>query len=154
MLTDKEREEIHEEMMAYPYPSAVCVDALKIVQRHRGWISDSAVADIASELGMSADAVDGIATFYTRIYRKPVGRNIILVCEGISCMVMGYEPVYKHISAKLGIGFGETTTDERFTLLPVSCLGDCDHAPVMMINDDHYNNLDIKEIDAILEKYV
>ncbi len=153
MLTDKEKEELEEEMKLYPYPAAACVDALKIVQRHRGWISDTALQDIAGALKMSVDEVDGIATFYTRIYRRPVGRNIILICEGISCMVMDYESIYEYISGKLGIRFGETTNDNRFTLLPVSCLGDCDHAPVMMINDDHYNNLDKAEVDQILEKY-
>jgi NADH-quinone oxidoreductase subunit E len=154
MLTAREKEEIHEEMKLYPHPAAACVDALKVVQRHRGWISDEVVDDIAGELAMSADEVDGIATFYTRIYRSPVGRNIILICEGITCMVMDYESIYQHISQKLNIKFGETTPDNRFTLLPVSCLGDCDHAPVMMINDDHYNNLDLKQIDGILEKYL
>ena len=154
MLNEKEREELYEEMKLYPYPAAACVDALKIVQRHRGWISDEALQDIASELKMSVHEVDGIATFYTRIYRRPVGRNIILVCEGISCMVMDYESLYTFISDKLGIRFGETTADNRFTLLPVSCLGDCDHAPVMIINEDHYNNLEISKIDEILEKYL
>jgi NADH-quinone oxidoreductase subunit E len=153
MLTEKEKEELQEEMKLYPYPAAACVDALKIVQRHRGWISDAALQDIAGALKMSVDEVDGIATFYTRIYRRPVGRNIILICEGISCMVLDYESIYEYISGKLGIRFGETTNDNRFTLLPVSCLGDCDHAPVMMINDDHYNNLDKAKVDEILEKY-
>ena len=154
MLSNKEKEEIHEEMKLYPYPGAACIDALKIVQHHRGWISDEAVSDIASVLDLSADEVDGVATFYTRIYRKPVGRNIILICEGISCMIMGYESLYEHLSKKLNLKFGETSTDGRFTLLPVSCLGDCDHAPAMMINDDHYNNLNFEEIDAIIGKYL
>lgn len=154
MLTEAERKEIEEEKKLYPYPEAACIDALKIVQNHRGWISDDAVADIARELMMSADEVDGIATFYTRIYRRPTGRNLILVCEGISCMVMGYESIYKHISKKLGIRFGETTADNRFTLLPISCLGDCDHAPALMINDDHFNNLTLEMIDELLEKYL
>jgi NADH-quinone oxidoreductase subunit E len=69
-------------------------------------------------------------------------------------MVMDYESVYKYVSGKLNIRFGETTADNRFTLLPVSCLGDCDHAPVMMINNDHYSNVSIKEVEAILEKYL
>jgi NADH-quinone oxidoreductase subunit E len=154
MLTDKELEEINEEKKLYPYPGAACIDALKIVQHHRGWISDEALEDIADELSLSADEVDSVATFYTRIYRKPVGRNIILVCEGISCMIMGYESVYGYISKKLNIGFGETTTDGRFTLLPVSCLGDCDHAPVLMVNDDHYRNVTIGQIDNILGNYI
>jgi NADH-quinone oxidoreductase subunit E len=153
MLSNKEKEEIHEEIRLYPYPGAACIDALKIVQHHRGWISDEAVSDIASELDMSDDEVDGVATFYTRIYRKPVGRNIILVCDGTSCMIMGYESIYEHISKKLNLKSGETSPDGRFTLLPVSCLGDCDHAPALMINDDHYNNLDINKIDEILAKY-
>ena len=153
MLSKHEKDEIFEEIKLYPYPQAACIDALKIVQKQRGWISDEAVKDIAEELGMPAEEVDSIATFYSRIYRKPVGRNIILICESISCMVMGYESLYNYISKKLGIEFGETTSDKRFTLLPNSCLGDCDHAPAMMINNDHYNKLTIEKIDEILQKY-
>lgn len=153
MLSEAERKEINEELKLYPYRGAVCIDALKIVQNHRGWISDEAVADVASELGLTVDEVDGIATFYTRLYRKPVGRNVILVCDSVSCMIMGYETLYKQISDRLKIKFGETTQDGRFTLLPVSCLGDCDHAPAMMINEDHYNNLDSSKIDDILNGY-
>lgn len=153
MLSEKEKEEIRQEAKLYPHYAAACIDALKIVQKHRGWISDKAVEDIAGELQMSVDEVDSIATFYTRIYRKPVGRNVILVCDSISCMIMGYESVYKKISEKLSIRFGETTADGRFTLLPVTCLGDCDHAPALMINDDLHNNLTVNSIDEILEKY-
>lgn len=153
MLSEKEKDEIREETSLYPYPGAACIDALKIVQHHRGWISDEAIEDIAAELDLSVEEVDSVATFYTRIYRKPVGRNVILVCDNISCMVMGYESLYKHISEKLSISFGETTSDGRFTLLPVSCLGDCDHAPALMINDDLHNNLTINSLDKILEKY-
>jgi NADH-quinone oxidoreductase subunit E len=153
MLSLKEKAEIEEESRLYPYPAAVCIDALKIVQKHRGWISDEAVADIAAELNMAAQEVDSVATFYTRIYRRPVGRNIILICDNISCMIMGYESVYRKISEKLAIRFGETTTDGRYTLLPVSCLGDCDHAPSLMINDDLHHNIELEKIDEILEKY-
>jgi NADH-quinone oxidoreductase subunit E len=153
MLTELEKEEILEEIKQYPYPAVACIDALKIVQKHRRWISDDSVKDIAGMLDMSVEEVDGVATFYTRIYRKPVGKNIILLCDGMSCLVMGYESLYVYISGKLGIVFGETTPDGRFTLLPNSCLGDCDHAPVMMINDDHYNNLTIDKVDELLEKY-
>ncbi len=78
----------------------------------------------------------GVATFYSRIYRRPVGRNVILLCDSVSCMIMGYTSIYQSYLEKLEINFGETTSDGRFTLLPISCLGDCDHAPSMMI-DDH-----------------
>jgi NADH-quinone oxidoreductase subunit E len=153
MLSEKEKEEIGHEMKSYPYAPAVCIDALRIVQHHRGWISDESVADVASHLGMSTDEVDGIATFYTRLYRRPVGRNVILICDSISCMILGYESLYEYLSQRLGVKFGETTPDNRFTLLPVSCLGDCDNAPVMMVNDDHFNKLTPAMIDEILAKY-
>jgi NADH-quinone oxidoreductase subunit E len=154
MLTEKEKEEIQEEIVAYPYPAAACIDALKIVQKHRGWIPDEAVEDIAGELKMSSEEVDSVCTFYTRIYRKPVGRNVILVCDSVSCMIMGYESIYNYISVKLNISFGETTSDGRFTLLPVTCLGDCDHAPAIMINDDLHNDLTCDTLNEILGKYL
>jgi NADH-quinone oxidoreductase subunit E len=153
MLTEEEIKEIMEEAGQYPYPAVACIDALKIVQNHRGWVPDEAVKDIAELLGLSNEDVDGVATFYSRIYRKPVGRNVILICDGVSCMIMGYINLYEYLKQKLGIGFGETTADARFTLLPISCLGDCDHAPALMINHDHFNNLTINTIDELLEQY-
>jgi NADH-quinone oxidoreductase subunit E len=154
MLSELEIHEIMEEVKLYPYAHAACLDALKIVQQHRGWVSDESVKDIAEFLKMSVSEVDGIATFYSRIYRKPVGRNVILICDGMSCMVMGYQSVYEYLSEKLGIQWGESTSDGRFTLLPISCLGDCDHAPSMMINNDLYHNLKLSSLDKILAKYI
>jgi NADH-quinone oxidoreductase subunit E len=153
MLAEEEIKEINEEIKQYPYPAVACIDALKIVQKHRGWVSDESVKDIAKLLGISNEEVDGVATFYSRIYRKPVGRNVILVCDSVSCMIMGYESLYEYISKKLGIAFGGTSTDGRFTLLPISCLGDCDNAPAMMINNDHFNRLTTDIIDELLERY-
>jgi NADH-quinone oxidoreductase subunit E len=153
MLSEEEIKEIQEEMKQYPYPSVACIDALKIVQHHRGWVNDESIKDIAELLSISNEEVDGVATFYSRIYRKPVGRNIILICDSVSCMIMGYESLFGHISKKLGINFGETTPDNRFTLLPISCLGDCDNAPAMMINNDHFNRLTIEKIDQLLRNY-
>jgi NADH-quinone oxidoreductase subunit E len=153
MLSEEEIKEIQKEIKQYPYPKVACIDALKIVQKHRAWVSDESVRDIAELLGMSDEDVDGIATFYSRIYRKPVGRNIILLCDSISCMIMGYESLYEYLSKKLGIRFGETTADGRFTILPNSCLGDCDNAPVMMINNEHFNRLTIEKINTILDSY-
>jgi len=153
MLSESEIREIEEEIKQYPYPSVACIDALKIVQAHRGYVSDESVTDIAQILAVSAEEVEGVATFYSRIYRKPVGRNVILICDSVSCMIMGYGSLYDYISKKLRIEFGKTTSDGRFTLLPVSCLGDCDNAPAMMINNDHYNRLTIEMTDELLSKY-
>jgi len=153
MLAEEEIKEINEEIKQYPYPAVACIDALKIVQKHRGWISDESVKDIAQLLKISNEEVDGVATFYSRIYRKPVGRNVILVCDSVSCMIMGYESLYEYISKKIGVAFGGTSADGRFTLLPISCLGDCDNAPAMMINNDHFNRLTTDKIDELLERY-
>jgi len=153
MLTENEIQEIKEDMKLYPVKSGACIEALKIVQEHHGWVSDENIKDLSAILEMPVEEIDGVATFYSMIFRKPVGRNIILVCDSITCFLMGYETIYQHISKRLGIKFGETTSDNRFTLLQNPCLGDCDHAPAMMINKDHYNNLNIGIIDDILEKY-
>jgi NADH-quinone oxidoreductase subunit E len=152
MLTEEERREIEEELGHYSQKRAACIEALKIVQRHRGWISDE-IADIAEMLDMSVDELDNVATFYSLIFRKPVGRHVILICDSVSCWVTGYDPLRDHIEKRLGIGLGETTADGRFTLLPTACLGACDLAPVMMIDDILYGNLTPDKIDELLAKH-
>ena len=153
MLTEEEKKEILNEIKQYPYPAVACIDALKIIQHHRRWVSDESVKDIAQIIGISNEDVGSVATFYSRIYRKPVGRNVILICDSVSCMIMGYESLYEYLSKRLNITFGETTTDGRFTLLPVSCLGDCDNAPAMMINNDHFNRLTVEKVSQLLDNY-
>jgi NADH-quinone oxidoreductase subunit E len=153
MLSEEEKQEILSETKLYPYPRSACIDALMIVQRHRGWISDEAIRDVAGVLEMSDTEVDSIATFYTRIYRRPTGRNIILICDSVSCMVMGYESLYDHVSKKLGIRFGDTTPDGKFTLMPITCLGACDHAPAIMINEELFVDVDAGKIDELLRNY-
>ncbi len=153
MLTKEEQKEIQHEFEHYETKQATCIEALKIVQKHRGWISDDAVKDIAAFLEMSPDEVDSVASFYNLIFRHPVGRNVILLCDSVSCWVMGSTAIGEHIKQKLGIDYGQTTKDDRFTLLPIACLGTCDHAPAMMINQDTHRNLTPDKIDDILEKY-
>jgi NADH-quinone oxidoreductase subunit E len=153
VLNPEEREEIEREAAHYPTKEAVCIDALKIVQRRRGWISDEGLRDIAELLEMSVDELDGVATFYNLIFRKPVGRHVIMVCDSVSCWIMGYNKLREHLSKSLGIKMGETTSDGRFTLLPIVCLGACDHAPVMTVDGDLHRELDPQNIGGVLEKY-
>ena len=153
MLTNEEKEAIKEEIKQYPSPAVARIDALKIVQHYRGWVSDESVKDIAQMLNISDEEVESVATFYSRIYRKPVGRNVILICDSVSCMIMGYESIYSYLLKKLGVRLGETTSDNCFTILPISCLGDCSNAPAMMINGDHFEKLTVEKIDEILRKY-
>ncbi len=153
MLSEHERSEIAAELPRYPQKQAVGPEALKIVQRHRGWISDEALADIAELLDLTTAELDSVATFYNLIYRRPVGRHVILVCDSVSCWLTGFDDVLAHLQTRLGIQLGETTPDDRFTLLPVCCLGACDSAPAMMVDDDLHGNLTPEKIDAILERY-
>jgi NADH-quinone oxidoreductase subunit E len=153
MLTEAEKHEIEAELGRYPERQAAAPEVLKIVMRRTGWISDDDLRDIAAFLQMSPDELDSVATGYNLIFRRPVGRHVILICDSVSCWIMGYEPLREHLMAKLGIGFGQTTADGRFTLLPVCCLGACDHAPAMMIDEDFHGDLDAAGIDRVLEAY-
>ncbi len=153
MLTEEERKEIETELKKYAQKRAAAVDALKIVQRHRGWISNNSLKDIALFLDMTDDELDSVGTCYNFIFRKPVGRHVILVCDSISCHIADYESILEHLENRLGITLGQTTTDGRFTLLPVACLGVCDKAPAIMVDEDLYGELAPANIDSILEKY-
>jgi NADH-quinone oxidoreductase subunit E len=153
MLTVEERQEIEAELARYPTKEAVCIDAMKIVQRHRGWVSDESVRDIAELLEMSPADLDGVATFYNLIFRKPVGRHVVMLCNSVSCWILGYERMREHLTKRLGIEFGETTPDNRFTLLPIVCLGACDHAPAMLVDNELHTDLGPDRIDEVLEAY-
>jgi len=146
-------EEIRAETGLYERKQSACIDALKIVQRHKGWVDDESVADIAGLLGMTTHEVDSVATFYNLILRRPVGRHVIRICTSVSCWVMGLEAVLAKLEQALGIKPGETTADGRFTLLANQCLGACDHAPVLMIDEDLHRDVNIDNLGALLAKY-
>ncbi len=154
MLTETEIQAIDHEVSVVPYKKAAVIEALKIVQKQRGWISDESVEAVAEYLEMSPAEVDSVATFYNLIFRKPVGRHVILLCDSISCYVMGYQQIYEGLQQQLDIRFGQTTTDQRFTLLPNPCLGCCDHAPALMIDEDLYRDVKVEELKNILNKYL
>ncbi len=153
MLTEEEKAEIQEEIPHFENKQAVCIDAMKIVQRHRGWVSDESIKDIADFLEMTADELDGVATFYNLIFREPVGKHVILLCNSISCWIMGYERMREQLKSRLGVDFGGTTADNQFTLLPIVCLGTCDHAPAMMVDSDLHRDLTPEKIDQIVDQY-
>ena len=150
-LTEIEIGEIEREIQHLPDRQSAAIDALKIVQVHRGWISDNSLAAIAQLLGMSVDELDGIATFYNLIYRQPVGENVILFCDSVSCWLMDGEKVCKKLREKREIEFGQTSADNKYTLLPVTCLGDCDHAPAMMVGDELHHDLTVDNLDEHLK---
>lgn len=153
MLSEEEKKEIEEHIESMPTRKAACLEALSVVQRHRGWVSDEAIKALAGFLEMSVHELDSVATFYNLVFRRPVGRHVILVCDSISCWVMGYEKLVNHLNQRLGINWGETTADQRFTLLPIPCLGTCDHAPALMIDEELHRDLKVEALNDLLERY-
>jgi NADH-quinone oxidoreductase subunit E len=153
MLSEKEIQEINAELAHCVTKASASIEALNIVQRNRGWVSDDAVKDVAGMLDMTPHELDAVATFYSFIFRKPVGRHVILICDSISCFVMGYNPLLDALKSKIGIALGETTEDKRFTLLPISCLGACDRAPAMMVDGDLYGSVMPEMMEGILGTY-
>jgi NADH-quinone oxidoreductase subunit E len=153
MLSEEVRKEIEAELAHNEFKRGACIEALKIMQKHYRWVTDEHLADLAPLLDMSPDDLDDVATFYNLIFRQPVGKHIILVCNSVSCWLMGYDKIRQHLTAKLGVELGGTTADDQFTLLPMVCLGDCDHAPAMMIDEDLYHDLTPEDLDQILLRY-
>jgi NADH-quinone oxidoreductase subunit E len=151
-LSAAEIEAIREESSHYEDKAAAAIEALKIVQQQRGWISDENIKDIAALLEMSPAELDSVATFYNLIYRKPVGKKVIHYCDSVSCWMLGAENNRQYLGERLGIGLGETTADGEYTLLPIVCLGACDRAPVLMIGERTYFNVDRAKLNEILEQ--
>ncbi len=149
-LSSAELSAIEHEVSIMETREAAGIEALKVVQHHRGWVSDDSLAAIAQCLNISTAQLEGVATFYNLIYRQKVGRNVIHVCDSIACHLNGYEEVLETIKDHLGIGYGQTTSDGEFTLLSNVCLGNCDKAPAMMVNQQHYHSLTALSVVDIL----
>jgi NADH-quinone oxidoreductase subunit E len=153
MLTHEETAELAGLLDESPRREEAAAEALRIVQRRRGWISDEALRDVAGFIGVTEASLEAVATFYNRLYRKPVGRHVILLCDSVSCWIMGFEQVRERLLSKLGLAsMPGTSADNMFTLLPATCLGACDKAPVMMVDDELYVDLTPEKVDEILEK--
>lgn len=152
MLPDKLKETLEKQIAHADYPRELVVDAMLALQDHFGYLSDEAVEQTAALLGMSALEVEELATFYTFIYREPVGKYVIHVCDSLICWMDGYDSVKNYLCEKLNIEVGGTSADGLFTLLPVCCIGYCDQAPAMLINRKVYGDLTPEKIDQTLEK--
>ncbi|HEX7389383.1 MAG TPA: NADH-quinone oxidoreductase subunit NuoE [Acidiphilium sp.] len=149
-LTAGQRAEI--EAMAGHYGSrrAACIEALRYVQKQYRWVSDRHLAEVADMLGMARADLDGVATYFNLIFRRPAGEHVIFLCDSISCWVMGRDAAEAHPCKRLGIRPGETTKDGAYTLLPIVCIGHCDHAPAMLVDEELHGDLDAETIDRIL----
>lgn len=150
MSTKEHLIELEKYVRAAEHPRELAVDVMLALQGRYGYLSDAALEEAAGLLGMSVLEVEELATFYTFIYRQPVGKYVIHLCDSLICWMDGYIPIRDYLCRKLGIQMGETTADGLFTLLPVCCIGYCDRSPAMLINRKAYGPLTAETIDAIL----
>ncbi len=153
MLSDAERRELEDAVTHYPDKRGAAIDALLTIQRRRGWISDDTLLAIAQFLEITAEDLDSIATFYNLVFRKPVGRHVAFVCDSISCWIKGCEQVQEQIKTLYEVDLGQTSPDGRLTVLPIACLGQCERAPALMIDQDVYGDVTPEKIGQIMEKY-
>lgn len=153
MLPKGLKARLEAEIKSVEHPRELAVDVMFAIQDHYGYLSDEALAEAASMLGMTPLELDELATFYTFTFREPVGKYVIHVCDSVVCWMNGYESVRDYLCGKLGIALGETTPDGLFTLLPVCCIGYCDRSPAMLVNRRVHGELTPEKIDAIIEKY-
>ena len=153
MLHEEDVEWIEEACRPFLERRGACVEALRIVQRRQGWVSDEQLREVAALLAMSAEELEGVATFYNQIYRRPVGRHVIQVCDNVSCWLEGGERVCDAVQRAAGAGLGETSGDGRFTVLPVACLGHCHRGPALMVDEEIHTTVDSETVATLLEAY-
>jgi NADH-quinone oxidoreductase E subunit len=152
MLSEKNLQRIEELKKRYQHPQSVVLEALWMWQDEHGWVSQEGMKYIGTLLDIPAHEVYGIVTFYTMYNTKPVGRHKLEVCTNVSCMLRNSEKIVKRIQDTLNIEVGETTPDNRFTLVEAECLGSCGTAPMMQVGDEYYENLDEAAVDKILNE--
>ena len=151
MIPEQLRQELQRRVAGAVTPREAAVDVMKELQRHYGWLTDEAVEEAAVLLRISTLQVEELATFYEMIYRRPVGKAVIHVCDSVSCWSMGGESLLRHLERLLGIAAGGTTADGAFTLLPCSCQGNCGDAPSIMIGERLHGRVTPELAESILK---
>ena len=125
--------------------------ALYLAQGQQGYLTGNAMRFVAQQIGCSTADVEDVVSYYTMFYTKPVGKRVLNVCRTLSCALLGAERVTEELSKKLGITPGQTTPDGEFTLIEVECLGACDRAPVVMVNDDWHERLAPEQVGQFID---
>ncbi len=153
MLSESAIKELEEIKTKYPDTRAALLPALYIAQREYGWLSPEAMQAVSSALNIPPAIVKGVSTFYAMFKHKPMGRHLIQLCTNISCMILGAETLLDLLKKRYGLEECGTTDDRRFSLVIMECIGGCDVAPVMLVDNDFYGNLNEERMVEILEGY-
>ena len=147
-MTKKIKKEI---MPLYATSQGALMPTLHVVQHEYGYIPLQAMVEIAGLLDLSAAQVADVVSFYEDFHSEPLGKNVIGICQSITCEVCGHQALLDHLKQKFGIDVHETTEDGKFTLLGMECIGSCDNAPCALINGTQYNKLSISMVDEIVD---
>jgi NADH-quinone oxidoreductase E subunit len=148
-----EKKSVKEIIKKYDEKKSSSLPILSELQQQYGYLSPEVLKEASKKLGVPLSRLYGVATFYSFLSTEPKGKNIIRVCNSLPCFVNGSKNIIKIIKKHLGINPGETTKDKRFTLELTSCIGCCNRAPAMMVNDKIFDNLDEKEIRKIIKSF-
>ena len=151
MLPTPLKQKLEEDIARVEHPREMAIDVINALQEHYGYFSDEALAQAADLLNLSPMELEELATFYTFIYREPVGKYVIHVCDSLICWMENGENLMAHLKDRLGIGVGETSADGLFTLLPVCCIGYCDRAPAILVNRKVHGPLTVESLDRLID---
>lgn len=152
MIPQELREQLQTQIAEAEHAREQAINVMFAVQKHYGYLSDEGLEEAAGLLKLTPLELEELATFYDFLYRRPVGRYVIHVCDGVVCWMFHENSMFDYLCEKLGVGAGEVSADGWFTVLPTACIGFCDHAPAMLINGKMYGPLTPSAIDEILEK--
>lgn len=151
VFNQEELDRIEKIKSHYPDSKSAIMPVLWMAQKKWGWISKDVMTYIAHLMDVSFSHVEGVASFYTMYFKKPMGKYHLQVCTNVSCMLKNGDSIYHHISDKLCLKHMERTEDGQFSLEEVECMGACGGAPMMAVNEDFYENLTLEQVDELLE---
>jgi NADH-quinone oxidoreductase E subunit len=150
VFNSEELEKIETIKAKYPETKAALMPTLWMAQKKWGWLSPDVMRYIGDLLGLTYAHVEGVATFYTMYFKKPMGKFHLQVCTNVSCMLRNGDEIYQHVSEKLNIGHMERTEDGVFSLEEVECMGACGDSPMVAVNEDFYENMSIIKVDELI----
>ncbi|MBW3565087.1 MAG: NAD(P)H-dependent oxidoreductase subunit E [Acidobacteria bacterium] len=148
---EEQRRELDRILERYPTKQAALLPVLHLAQRKVGWLPPHVIVKVSETLGLTPAWVFGVVTFYNMYNQKPRGKYFLQVCTNLSCMLRDAYDIYDHLCSRLRVKPGHNTEDGKFTVLEVECLGSCNTAPVVQVNDDYHENMTIEKIDDLIE---
>ena len=152
-MFSKETEDKFKHLVSiYPRKRSALIPMLLLAQKEQGYITNEAIDYVARYLELNPSEVDSILSFYTLLRRKPAGKYHLMICTNLACLLRGSDEIEECVERKLGIKLGEVTPDGLFSAIEFECLASCTTAPVMQVNGEFYENLDVKKTEEILEK--